>query len=371
MKTRNYAVIMAGGKGVRFWPLSRPQKPKQLLKIFSQKTLIKETIERIRPLFRRRQILVVTAADHSDPLRDELKNILPKSNFIVEPQGNNTAPCLGLAAAELAGRDPNAIMTVLPADHWISDRASFCRTLKAAANVAGQYEALVTIGVKPAYPETGYGYILKGKKTDGPAGVESYRVQGFKEKPTEEVARRLIRSGCLWNSGIFAWRVSTFLTLLHRFLPSVFGSLMRIQRAAGNSSIASPDPRLLAVLRREYKMMPNISIDHGVLERAGAEGKVMMLQAAFGWSDVGSWAAVHQMLPKDKSGNAGVGKWVGFRSRDCLVYSPDRMVALLGVTGMVVVDTADALLVAPVERAQEVKDLVEELKRKGFVRYTK
>lgn len=368
-KSHAYAVIIAGGRGTRFWPLSRPHRPKQLLKILSGKSLIQETLNRILPLFGRENTLVVTVAEHYNAIRKEL-HILPKANFLVEPQGNNTAPCIGLAAIELAARDPEAIMTILPADHWISDLNSFCRTIKAAAELAQGHDALVTIGIRPGYPETGYGYILKGKKIKGPRGVSVYQVKGFKEKPTLKKAGRLMQLGSLWNSGIFIWKASTLLASLRRFTPSISQGLKRIEEEARGMGLGTAPPKLQAVLRREYKKMPNISIDHAVLEKAGSEGKVLTLEASFGWSDVGSWAALHRMLPRDRRGNVGVGKWLGLQSRDCLVYSPDRLVVLLGMQETFVVDTPDALLVGDINRAQEVKDLVEELKRKGYRRYT-
>ncbi len=370
MKAQRYAVIMAGGRGVRFWPLSRPNRPKQLLKLFGGKTLIQETLDRILPFFGRENTLVVTGAEHYRAVRKEL-HILPRSNFLVEPQGNNTAPCIGLAAIELAARDANAIMTVLPADHWISDHNSFCRTLNAAALLAQGNEALVTIGIRPSYPETGYGYILKGKTSKGSPGVPAYRVNGFKEKPNSRKARQLMAQGSLWNSGIFTWRVATLLGMLRLYAPSLSQSLERIQEEARGKGLGNPRPKLQSTIRREYKKMANMSIDHAVLEKAGSEGKVLTLQANFGWSDVGSWAAVQRMLPKDEKGNAGIGKWLAFKSRDSLVYAHDRLIALLGMRDTVVVDTPDALLVADIKRAQEVKDLIEELKRRGFTQYTR
>lgn len=369
MKGHRYAVVMAGGRGTRFWPLSRPHRPKQLLKILSGKSLIQETVNRILPLFGRENTLVVTVAEHYSAVRKELR-ILPNANFIVEPQGNNTAPCVGLAAIELAARDPNAIMTILPADHWISDLNSFSRVVKTGLELAQNHDALVTIGIRPAYPETGYGYILKGEKLKGPRGVPVYRVKSFKEKPTLKRAEQLMRLGSLWNSGIFVWRVSTILALQSRFIPSLFHGLQRIKKEASGTGLGAPHPKLQATIRREYRKMPNISIDHAVLEKAGSEGRVLTVEANFSWSDVGNWAAVHRMLPRDRRGNVGVGKWLGIKSRGCLVYSPDRLVTLLGMRDTVIVDTPDALLVGDIKRSQEVKDLVEELKRKGYGRYT-
>jgi len=366
---RGYAVILAGGRGTRFWPLSRAHKPKQLLTILGRKSLIQETIDRIAPLFRRANTLVVAVADHSKAIRRELPR-LPERSFLSEPQGNNTAPCIGLVALELMARDPDAIMTVLPADHWISDSGPFRRTIRAAMRLAEKRDLLITIGIRPRYPETGYGYILKGEKLPGPWGASAYQVRGFKEKPSLKKAAQWIHRGALWNSGIFVWKASTLLASLRRFTPSLFHSLERIQDEARGLWLGSSHPRLRALLKREYQKMASLSIDYALLEKAGAEGKVLTLEASFGWSDVGNWAALHRLLPKDREGNAAIGKWFGRDSRDCLVYSPKRLVALLGTRELVVVDTPDALLVCDLKQAQEVRDLVEELQKKGYSSYT-
>lgn len=367
MKEKNYAVIMAGGSGTRFWPLSRSRRPKQLLKILGQKSLIRQTVERILPLFKRENILVVTVADHYPAIRRELP-FLPGKNFLVEPRRNNTAPCIGLAAAEIERREPQAIMAALPADHWISDVKSFQKTIRAALQLAKKHDLLLTMGIKPGYPETGYGYILKGETIEGSCPA-TYRARDFKEKPDLERAKEWIELGALWNSGVFVWKVSTILEMLRRFAPAIAAGLDRIKEALQGKRLGSSSPKIQATLRREYKKMPNISIDHAVLEKAGAEGKVMSLEANFGWSDVGSWAALPRLLPRDREGIAGVGRWLAFKSKDCLIYSPDRLVALLGIHDAVVVDTPDALLVADIRRAQEVRDLVEELGRRGYRRY--
>ncbi len=369
MKPQSYAVIMAGGKGTRFWPLSRPHRPKQLLSILGRKSLLRETVDRTLPLFGPKNTLVVTVAEHHRAVRKELP-MLPEANFIVEPQGNNTAPCIGLAALELARRDPDAVMTILPADHWVSNLKIFHRTVKNAARLARRHDALVTIGIRPGYPETGYGYILKGKKIKGAGEAPSYRVRGFKEKPTRPRAAQLVQRGSLWNSGIFVWKVSTILGMLRRFSPAISHRLRRIEEEARGKGLGNPPARLRSVVRSEYRKMPNVSIDYAVLEKAGSEGRVLTLEGSFGWSDIGNWAAVHRMLSKDSRGNAGVGKWLGFKAKDCLVYAPDRLVALLGIQDIVVVDTVDALLVADMNRSQEVKELLEELNRKGYGRYT-
>ncbi len=364
MKERAYAVIMAGGKGTRFWPLSRPRRPKQLLRLFSDKSLLRETVDRLLPAFGPSRTLVVCVKNHARAVMKELP-FLPKSNFLIEPQGNNTAPCIGLAAVDLMTRDPRAVMVVVPADHWISDPRRFRRTLQAAVQLAQRQNALVTLGIRPAYPETGYGYILKGRKA-----TAAYQVKGFVEKPGLQEARRLMRRGALWNSGIFIWRASTLLESLASYAPEIARGLDRIQGIARGRRLATLPPGGVSLLKREYRRMPNRSIDYAVLEKAGSEGKVVTLEARFGWSDVGNWDALHRMLPKDKRANAGVGRWLSFRSSDCLAYSGKRLIALLGMKNTVVVDTPDAVLVADMSRSQEVKELIDELSRKGYGRHT-
>jgi len=369
MKSQSYSIIMAGGKGTRFWPLSRSQRPKQLLKLLSRKSLIAETATRALPVSGRHRTLVVTVAEQLASIRKELSS-LPRKNFLAEPEGKNTAPCIGLAALEVLARDPDAIMAILPADHWVADVTAFQRTLSAAVEAAIRRNNLVTIGIRPDYPETGYGYIVKDKFLDTKNGISTYQVKNFTEKPTAAVARGLIRKGSLWNSGIFVWKASTLLELLRRYQPEIYKGLEAIRKAANGKSLATPNRRLRSIVAREYKKMPNISIDYAVLEKAGSEGKVLTLQADFGWSDVGSWAAVHRMSRRDANGNAGNGKWVGLGAKNCLIHAPDRLVVLLGMENAVIVDTPDALLVGDLNRSQEVRELVEKLKKQGYGAYT-
>ena len=368
MPTTCFSVIIAGGKGTRFWPLSRTRRPKQLLKIIGPKSLIVATAERVAPLSGSSRTLVVTIADQLDAMRHELRN-LPKANFLAEPQGRNTAPCIGMAALEIVRRDSEAIMVVLPADHWVRDAAGFRKTLNSAVRLAQRLDRLITIGIRPEYPETGYGYIVKGKPVAGET-ARPFVVSRFTEKPSLPAARRLLRQRALWNSGIFVWKASTILELLARYQPAIAAGLTSIERAAGGKSLANPSPRLRAFIAREYKKMPNLSIDYAVLEKAGSEGRVLTLEADFGWSDVGSWAAVHRMSRKDDGGNAGQGQWLGLNTNNSLIHATDRLVVLLGMENAVVVDTPDALLVGDLRRSQEVRDIVEELNRRGLSVYT-
>jgi mannose-1-phosphate guanylyltransferase len=272
-----------------------------------------------------------------------------------------------LAALEVVARDPGAVMVVLPADHWVKDVEGFRGTVRSAVEIAARRDSLVTIGIRPNYPETGYGYIIKKTLLGGKA---AYLVKRFTEKPTLSGAQRLIRQGALWNSGIFVWKASILLESMRRYQPAIFKALQQIQKAAGEKSLAGPTSKIAGIVEREYQRMPNISIDYAVLENAGTEGKVVVLEADFGWSDVGSWAAVHRLLPHDENGNAGTGKWLTLGAKNSLIHSRDRLVVLLGVEDIVVVDTPDALLVGDIKRSQEVRELVDELNNKGYGAYT-
>lgn len=367
MKANCYSVIIAGGKGTRFWPLSRVQRPKQLLKIFGPKSLIAATAERVHGLSGAAQTLVVTIADQLEATRKELPG-LPRNNFLAEPVGKNTAPCIGLAALEVVRRNPNAVMVVLPADHWVPDAKAFRRTLDNAVALALRHDQLITIGIRPAYPETGYGYIMKGPSLGDKTG--GFRVKKFTEKPNLARAQRLMRQGSLWNSGIFVWKAATLLHLMARYMPELYQGLQRIAQAAQGKSLAGSEPRLRKVIATEYNKLPSVAIDVGIMEPASGEQRVLTLDADFGWSDVGSWAAVHRMLHQDGNGNAGQGQWLGLGASNCLVHAPDRLVVLLGIKDAVVVDTPDALLVGDLRRSQEVRELVDELHKKGFGAYT-
>ena len=368
MNPKCYSVIIAGGKGTRFWPLSRSQRPKQLLKILSPKSLIVETADRIMTLSGLERTMVVTVADQLSALRKELPK-LPRGNFLAEPQGKNTAPCIGLAALEVVARSPDAVMVILPADHWVKDIHAFRKSIGSAVDLAMRHDTLVTIGIRPDYPETGYGYIVKGRLFGGKSGA-AYQVKRFTEKPSISVAQRLIRQGSLWNSGIFVWKASLLLELLQRYQPKIAQALEQIKTATRGKSLGAPSPQIRNVVAREYKKVPNISIDYAVLEKAGSEGKVLTLEADFGWSDVGSWDAVYRMLPHDQNGNAGNGKWLARGAKNSLIHAEDRLVVLLGVEDTVVVDTPDALLVGNIKRSQEVRELVEDLNNKGYGAYT-
>ena len=344
---------MAGGSGTRFWPSSRRRVPKQLLAIGGRRSLLADTVARLRPLVAPARTHVVTAVDHAAAVRRELSGV-PRANVIVEPQGRNTAAAIALAALRLAAIAPDAVMAVLPSDHVIGDPSAFRATLARAFDVAERSDALVTLGVAPTHAETGYGYIAIGPPLDGVPGAHA--VARFIEKPDRARAEALVASGdVLWNAGIFAWRVERILAELERRLPDVVRPLARAVELGSASALA-----------RAYRQLPAVSIDTGILEHADG---IAVVRASFPWSDVGSWAAVASLWRRDGAANATRGAVVAVDSEGCVVDAGSRLVAVLGVRDLVVVDTPDAILVCPTGRAQDVRLVVDELRRRKLERY--
>ncbi|MBI5562038.1 MAG: mannose-1-phosphate guanylyltransferase/mannose-6-phosphate isomerase [Deltaproteobacteria bacterium] len=350
-----YAAILAGGIGSRFWPLSRESTPKQLLKVVGDESLLKSTIQRLSPLVPHERVVIVTNARQAEIIRLHLaydgKAVSP--GYIVEPVGKNTAPAIGLAALRLLEKDPEAVMAVLPADHIIGDAKPFRDAMKAAYTAALDGH-LVTFGVVPSSPETGYGYI-KAKKTAA-RKIDGYAirpVERFVEKPDIKRARQYLRDGgYYWNSGIFVWKAARILEEMERHLPDIYNGLMEI-RAGGD-------------LNEAYRQMQSISIDHGILEKAAG---VVVIPADFPWSDMGSWNSFADVIKPDEFGNVVKGRVVDIGSANSIIMGCDRAVATIGLKDFILVDTPDATLVCPKERAQEVKDLVTLLKKKGYAEH--
>jgi mannose-1-phosphate guanylyltransferase len=354
-----YAVIMAGGKGARFWPRSREKKPKHLLDIVSDKTIIRETVDRIRPMIPPDRIFVVTGKSHADELIRQLPEI-PKENIIIEPVGRNTAPCIGLAALHIKKKAADAVMLVLPSDHLIADENQFRKILGAAAAMAEREDCLVTIGIRPTGPETGYGYIEQGRERAAIDGETVYDVQSVREKPDLATARTLIsQGGFSWNSGMFIWKVSAILKALRQWLPDLHDGLLQIEAALGT-------PGEAAVVDQVYRHARSISIDYGVMEKAQ---NALVIPGDFGWSDVGSWDALWEVSPRDEEGNVVRGQAVNIDSRNCLVHSSEKPVALVGVEDLIIVETADALMVCKRGSSQDVKKVVDWLERAGKKEY--
>lgn len=357
-----YVVIMAGGQGTRFWPRSRRRVPKQLLAITGRRSLLQETARRLRPLFSWSHMLVVTTADHAAAVRRQLPRI-PAAQILVEPMGRNTLPCIALAAEWIAARGGDALMAVVPADHVIKDSRGLRATLAAALQLAARRACLVTIGIRPTRAETGYGYVESGPSIAADAGAAHW-VRRFHEKPSAAVAKRYAASGRhLWNSGMFVWRVSVFAAAAQRCVPAVQAALHGIwQTRAG----------LAQRVRRVYRRLPSVSVDVAIMQPiAGGRGtpRVAVVPAAFDWSDVGSWAAVPEVWGCDADGNAVLGKIVSIDTADSIIYSPDRLVALVGINDLIVVDSPDALLICRRDRAQDVRKITEALRARRWSRY--
>jgi mannose-1-phosphate guanylyltransferase len=348
-----WATIMAGGSGTRFWPRSRKSMPKQLLALAGEATLLEQTVARVLPLVERERFVVVTNASQQQGVGELLPWLKPE-NLLVEPVGRNTAPCLVLAATRIQAADPDAVIVALPADHVILDDAAFRRCLKAAI-AAADGERLITFGIVPRYAETGYGYVELAEPLQQSESHTVYRVARFREKPDRATAQAFVAAGnFLWNSGIFVWRADAFLTAARTHLPEI------VEALAPYATVTAG--RLVSGLMFRYADLPDISVDVGILERTTA---VACVKGEFGWSDVGSWSALAEVLQSDADGNVSRGELVMLASSGNVVDAPDKLVALLGIHDCVVVDTPDALLVCAKDRAQEVRQILEVLRARG------
>jgi len=352
-----YAIIMAGGIGTRFWPKSRESRPKQFLKFFDERTLFQNTVDRISKIISHDRILVITNEQYVDLVQQQIPD-LPAENIIGEPIGKNTAPCIALAATIVKERDPEGTMIVLPSDHYITKPDKFLSVLQAAVAKANEGANLVTIGIEPHRPETGYGYIqFNTGSNEEFDGIKVHEVVTFAEKPDIETAVSFLKSGdFLWNSGMFVWKASTILDEIKIDLPHLH-----------NLTNAFPDSTkkngIHEALNNFYRNANDISIDYGVMEKAQT---VYVVPGDFGWNDVGSWLAVYELEKKDKLGNViKVPSSRLINSSNCYVSSStNRFVAVVGLQGVAVVDTDDALLVARLDGAQDVKKVVESLNDK-------
>ena len=354
-----YAVIMAGGKGTRFWPRSRERRPKQLINIVGQRSMVQQTIARIANLLPVEDVLVVTGDAHGEELRRQLAE-LPPENILLEPVGRNTAACIGLAALLVQHRDPRAVMVVLPADHLITDEELFLSALRAAVAMARKEPALITLGIRPASPETGYGYIETGDQVDKAQEHEFYKVISFHEKPELERAKDYLEKGnFFWNSGMFVWQAEAILTAMKSYLPGLYADLQRLKPFLDTDELERE-------INRIYPDLESISIDYGVMEKAD---NVLMIPADFGWNDLGSWASMAQIWPKDDQGNAHQGEIMTMESRGNVVFCEEKLCVLLGVDDLIVVDTEEALLVCPVNRAQDIGKILDLMKQRGMEQY--
>lgn len=345
-----HAVILAGGRGTRFWPRSRTRTPKQLLNIVGRKTMLEQTLERLAPLVPPSRIWIVTNAEQAAAVRRQARGV-PAANILAEPVGRNTAAAIGLAAAHIARRAPGALMAVLPADHYIAQPARYRRIVRAALEMAGRGPHLVVLGIPPTRPDTGFGYIERGRRTARIAGQSVYAVRRFTEKPALPLARRYAASGRFdWNAGMFFWSAENYLAALEDFLPATRRALRKL---AGTFGTRGYD----RALRRLYPRLENISVDYAVMEpatRPGSRWRVFVLPARVGWSDIGSWAAVYELLARRPGQNVAAGRVVALDAAGNFFWCPGKLIAAVGVRDLVLVETADALLLCPRDRAQDV-----------------
>ncbi len=350
-----YAVIMAGGKGTRFWPKSTEDKPKQFLNLFGEKTMLQNTVERVSKYIPRERNIIVTNQQYVSLVQEQLPD-LPEDNIIGEPVGRNTAPCIAAAAALLEKKSPDATMVVLPADHFIQDRERFLSILQSATSQAEAGENLVTIGIRPTRPETGYGYIQFDKdKQEGVEGNPVHKVKNFTEKPDIDKAREFLDAGeYLWNSGMFVWKASTILKQIEQHLPDIHKEVEQLKEGLNDDQQSA--------INTFYHNCPSISIDYGVMEKADT---VYVIPGSFGWNDVGSWNAVHELEEKDRNGNAvNANLALLHNAHDNYVFSEsDRVIALVGIEQAAVVETEKAILVCNINQAQGVKDVVNALRK--------
>lgn len=347
-----YALILAGGSGTRLWPHSRSARPKQFLSLKGGVTMLQETVNRVLPLVPLRQIIVATGAAYAEIVAEQLPE-LPRENLLIEPCGRGTAPCIGLAAMQLRRRDPGAVMAVLSADHQIERPRVFREQLAIAERMAAQGH-LVTLGITPTAPATGYGYIERGGLLHQEGGHAVYRVQRFVEKPDLPTATRYVESGSfVWNAGMFVWRADRILEELERHRPRLAFDLAAIDAAAET-------PHAQAAMETIWPDIEDVAIDVAVMERTE---RAVVIPADIGWSDVGDWAALAEVLPQDTDGNATIGTTLSIDTRNTLIYGNGRLVATIGVEDLVIVDTHDVVLVCPRSRVQDVKAMVAAVRR--------
>jgi mannose-1-phosphate guanylyltransferase len=344
------ALIMAGGRGERFWPKSRKNLPKQFLSLTDDgKTMIQLTVERILPLVAIEDIYIVTNSGYYSLVLEQLPN-LPASNILCEPVGRNTAPCIGLGAVHISKKYDDAIMMVLPSDHIIKYNTMFVSTLREACKVAEQDKHIVTVGITPDCPETGYGYIkFNPNKTQGAA----FAVERIVEKPSLEVAKEYLASEeYLWNSGMFVWKVSTILNNIQKYMPDIYEGLTEIKNSLGTSDAEF-------ILDKTYKNFRNESVDYGIMEKAT---DIFILPGTFGWDDVGSWLAIERINKTNEYGNAINGNVITIDSRNCIIEGERKLVAAVGLKDLIIVDTSDAILICAKDSTTSIKKILENLK---------
>ncbi len=352
-----HVVILAGGSGTRLWPRSREKHPKHLLTLHGKQSLLQSTFHRVRQLTP--EVYVATERSQVDLIREQLPD-LPADHFIIEPSRRGTASALGLAAVMIARREPGATMISVHADHYVGDdEPAYLRTLESEAEWAEAARALVTVGLEPPYPSTAFGYIRVGERAEGPARTPAFKVDAFVEKPDLRTAEAYLRAGGYrWHLGLFSWQVDVLFAEMARHAPALYGGLARVGDALQRADQRAAESAYLA--------LPVEAIDYAVLERTR---NLLMVSSQFEWHDVGSWADLHDILEQDGAGNFVEGDSILIDSRNCMIHSPRKLVAAVGLEGMVVIETEDAILICPKARSQDVRQIVERLKQMGKTRY--
>lgn len=349
----NWAVVMTGGKGTRFWPESRVKRPKPFLKLINHRTLLEETVNRLRPFFLPQRIVIVIQDSLAGEARRLLRNI-PHENFLGEPLQKNTAPCCVWAASWIETRDPSAKMIFLPADQWIQSKSLYLKTIEAAFKIVDKKPVL--LGMRPDRPHTGYGYLELDRKKKKINGIRHSIVRRFREKPSLPEARRFLKQGnFLWNGGTFIWRLDAFKSAIQKHMPALYRAWERLGTVLGGP-----------VLRRIYRSLPSISIDYAVMEKMK---DVHCLEVPFQWKDVGGWPSLSEFWKQDAEENRSQGKSLFIRSQNNIVKSGNRLVSLLGVKDLIVIDTPDALLISSRSESEKIREIVQALEKQKALKY--
>lgn len=351
-----YGVIMAGGGGTRFWPLSRREEPKQLLNLSGKDLMINETIDRISSAADRENIFIVTNQAQVPKMKEAVTGRISPEHILSEPSARNTAACIGYAAMEILKKHGDGVMCIFPSDHFIKNQEEFTRILQEAVREAESSSQLITLGITPTFPSTGYGYIRFDKTETSLAK----KVTEFKEKPDEATAAAYVASGeYAWNSGMFIWKASVIMEKFKELLPDVYSCLEKIGAAMNT-------PQEQQVIAEVYPTIPSISIDYGIMEKSS---DVKVISAEFGWNDVGSWDNLGVLYDEDEHGNVLAGKQLNIDTKNCISYGKKRLIATVGVENLIIVETDDAILVCDKSRAQDVKKVVDQLKEQGLEEY--
>lgn len=337
---------MAGGTGTRLWPVSRKDRPKQTHTFFGEGTLFQNSVKRILPIFDIQRIFIVTNRDLLPTLMEQVPD-LPVTNFIVEPEGKGTAPCIGLASIHILNKDPNAIMIVLTADHYIRDVEKFRVVIKGATKIAHNGH-IVTLGMLPSYPSTGYGYIKQAGKLCDVDGFSVYHVDKFVEKPDMDTAVKMLDGSYFWNSGMFIWRVDRILDEFQRHMPILYSQLLQISEGIEKSEYEY-------ILTKTWSEVDIESIDYGIMEKAT---DVVVIPLDIGWSDIGSWSSLATLLNEDEAGNVVIGNNLSLDTSGSFIFGDKRFIATIGLRDIIIVDTDDALLVCTKKTDQKVRDII-------------